>query len=277
MIYILGHSHAILPIRFMSAGAVAIDHYNFASAEQPVEFKELRCCAEYSLPEPARYFIIGGKSDVRASYATGAAGSKTITVTEAFMKLVQGMEHSHANQLFCFFNGAEYGVLSLIEHEVPYDFMRPGDDITAFAPPKQIVPLSIIRDQIGRVSQMTYAPLEALRAYLPEIRFYLICPPPPVGLNEQILAYRETFPEPLASAFRAGRKLNDPIIRLKYYQEYVSLLQSFAQHIKAQFIVPPPEACTREGFLSEAYWYDSTHGNEAYAKLVAGQIQECFQ
>jgi hypothetical protein len=68
--------------------------------------------------------------------------------------------------------------------------------------------------------------------------------------------------------------INAPSLRLKLWQVEVLAVQRICSNWNVEFVPPPREALTEEGFLDPAYRAeDGLHANSAYGELVLRQVE----
>lgn len=269
MIYIIGHSHAINPVQALSAAGTGIDHANWISDGAGKGFTPMELRPQFGIQDKAQYIILNPAKSMTASFGAAIPGQpRQISLSRPYHTLLQSMENAPTTRIFAFLQGNEAATLSLIENRPPLDFMRSGDKIPA-SPEHQIVSRALIQKHMLVMCMEATAMAEALRAMLPQAIIIMPAPPPPIPSAEQIMANPEAFGDMLKDC-----NITQASVRMKYYQEYMSLMHSVCEQLTLGFMVPPGQALTEDGFLAEGYWLGATHGNMRYGELVAAQIAE---
>jgi hypothetical protein len=168
--------------------------------------------------------------------------------------------------------GSQHVILSLIQHQVAFDFMMPGEageprpDVT-WIPYRQLKAqmASFVADKEGKK-------LERLRRAA-KCRFVHLQPPPPKPDSEQL----RNLAAPGALFRRNGiaeRGVSPASLRMKFWKLQVQVLSEIAHDLKFGLVPPPPESLDAGGFLRGDYSAtDATHGNAAYGELVIRQMQ----
>lgn len=220
-------------------------------------------------PEPAsaRFILVGGVAPplVRVD-AFGLFSVRRRYLGE----LDDGVAHldGRVDQVVSCFFGNEHSIFSLMEHPVPFDvFVGEADmRVDPEGPPRQVVPLDVLRRELATRANPTVLYCEILRSVFPEADVVHVMPPPPISDEEHIRARPELFVQLIEQYGVAPAAL-----RRKVYELYADVLCD-ALTPSGVRLLPAPEDALDHGFLRRDLWMESTHANHGYGRLVLEQL-----
>lgn len=226
--------------------------------------------------------------ETRVNWPLGRYGLTTIQVREKrFLPLtVAGKDGPEVNvelrsaissalsggsfrSVLCNVGGFEHTLLSLVNHPRRFDFILPSEEHLELSENAELLPYSAVI----RVLRAHRTPFLTIHRYLRSITdlpIIQICPPPPIGNDQHIIAHPGIFGEKIKDL-----GLSPPVLRYKMWRSYLSILQRECTELGSQLIEPPSDAIEQGKYLSESYWgIDPTHGNTAYGELILRQIDQ---
>jgi hypothetical protein len=169
--------------------------------------------------------------------------------------------------------GNQHAVYSTIQHQLPFDFLEPGEAALP-DPSRKIIPY--------RAVEMAFASglrrgdgrsLEAIRAAT-TARVVHIIPPPPKADNAFIHEHHESL---FASEGLASRGVSSPGLRLKFWKLQTRVLEMLCSEFGIEVMMPPAKTVDSRGFLRPEYYArDATHANWRYGERVVREIENRF-
>jgi len=164
--------------------------------------------------------------------------------------------------------GNEHSIFSLYEHPVPFDVLAGADDpgVGGDGPPRQIVPLEVVRRELRDRAEGLVRSCAALAALLPTTEVVQVMPPPPIADEAQIRRRPEVFVQVVEQFGVAPAPL-----RRKIYEIHEATLRDALSGVGVRLLSAPSDACD-DGYLAEPYWREATHANTAYGRLVLEQL-----
>gem|GEM_PF-2830913 len=271
MMYVLGMSHAINVLRVISREPLSFTHENWSALSTAGQFFDVHTKAGAIPGDKLKAFIASRASGWGsiAELRTLPDGQRQVVAVDGYINLLRSLQGEQVNSvLFSFVHGNEHSMLSLVQHEKPYDFYLPGHDDIQPIEGAQPLPLEIIQRQLEKALNPAIASLIMMRMQLPQMRLVHVLPPPPFASNERILKTPEVFREQLT---RYG--ISPLSLRLKYYFLSKQVLQQAIAPFNIQLLESPAAALESNGALKDEYAYGATHGNEAYGAQVFEQMQ----
>ena len=267
MIHIFGMSHAISVLEAFAGTALPVSHENFGqgSVSDP-EFAEIEAL-------PGCPAALGRIKAFVVPINHGMGGiawfeRNSLKMHPKFRLLLQQIISSGEKDfIFSFVHGNEHSILSMVQHEVPYDFVLPFRPRLPVRPEFQIVPYGAIQKQIRSAMIPTIAIMASMRQTCRNMKVVIVAPPPPTPSEAQILRMPEAF---RGEFERFG--VTPASIRLKYYLLYCAELTSALKTLEVSVLNAPPDTVDTDGFLREPYWLAATHGNVAYGSKVLEQM-----
>ncbi len=269
--YVLGMSHAINVLRAASISPLAFTHENWSTLTSAGEFFDVKTKFGMSPGDGLKAMIISRASGWGsvAEIRTLPEGGRQVVAVDGFINLLQSLESVQDNGiLFSFLHGNEHSMLSLVQHEIPYDFRLPGHEDLPPVRGAQPIPLESIRKQVERALNPTIAALAMMRLKLPRMRLVHVLSPPPIESAARIMQTPEVFREQLAVCGVSPLSL-----RLKYYFLTIDVLRQAVAPFDIRLLESPAEARAASGALLDQYAFGATHGDEAYGALVFKQMQ----
>lgn len=271
MIYVLGMSHAINVLKAASAGTLAMTHQNWSEMTSGGAFFDVNSKPALVHEGRLKAFVVsratgwGSVAEIRSQ----ADGQKQLLAAEGYVNLLLALEAlQEGNILFSFMHGNEHSMLSLVQHETPYDFQLPWRPDLALLPGRQPIPFEVIKRQVEKALNPAIACVAMMRNKLTTMRIVHVAPPPPVASEARINQAPEVFREMIE---RDG--ITPLSIRVKYYLLAVRVLAESLVAFNVSLLECPPEALGPDGALKDELTYGATHGNEAYGELVLRQMQ----
>jgi hypothetical protein len=162
--------------------------------------------------------------------------------------------------------GNRHNVIGLTNHPVRFDFVLPDDD-QPLDGAAALVPYSLMRRYLTRVTQGHLEVLALLRRHAPGPLFHVESPPP-VPSADHIRRHPGRFSKEIDELGVAPASL-----RYKLWRAHSSLFRDACDALGITFIAAPAEMQDERGMLVEAAWNpDPTHGNAQYGACVLDQI-----
>ncbi|HEY6897982.1 MAG TPA: hypothetical protein VI279_12025 [Rhodocyclaceae bacterium] len=272
MIYLVGMSHAINVLKVCSREPLGFSHDNWVAQFSAGQFFDLPLKPGVLPEDVLKVFIItpaegwGSVGEFREQ-----DGKQEVVVVPGYVDLLKSIAPESA-AVFSFINGNEHAALSLVQNRAPFDFVLPGDMEASVLPGHQVIPIEVVTRQMERALGPTIAALGAMRIVLPQTRLIHVVSPPPIASEARIKQYPEIF-----SGSFAECGVTPLSLRQKYFALYVRILQQKLAPYRIELLMPPAAALDANGALPDDYAFGCTHGNEAYAALVAAQMQRALQ
>jgi hypothetical protein len=168
------------------------------------------------------------------------------------------------------FGGNAHSVLSLMQHQRPFDFVLPEAADLPVDLEAEILPAAYVQAVLQAQMDRYLYQLYQLRRAVSD-RILALAPPPPIGDDAFIAGKLDAF---FHQNF-AGRALAAPALRRKMWLLQTRLQKRLCNEIQVGLIEPPEESRTPDGFLAPAcYGHDATHGGARYGELLLQQIEE---
>lgn len=190
-------------------------------------------------------------------------GPGDIAVEEA---LQAAAELSAADLVAVSWIGTYHNIFGLVQHERPFDFFEPGSSQDP-DPSMEIIPYAVLRDHFMQTisgDSFTKKVGQATKA-----KFVIPATPPPKGDNDFIGARMKNYRG--IDVAKAG--VTAAHVRAKLWRLEMKCIEAYCSTIGAQFVSPPAEAVTEDGYLrANFYGNDATHANAAYGALVKAQL-----
>jgi hypothetical protein len=176
----------------------------------------------------------------------------------------------HRRLVASMIGGNFHNTFGLIENVVRFDFAVPGEDDFVLAEDRQLITYELIKHYFADLMNRGFLQsIKALRDFYAPCRFIHICSPPPIADNDHIISNP-------GGVFRSKVQLGvtPSKLRRKLYDLHSHVVESFCKVEGIDFLLPPGQAVTGDGFLARPYWMaDPTHANAAYGQLVLDQLQ----
>jgi len=271
MIYVLGMSHAINVLKAASVGPLAMTHQNWSEMTSAGEFFDVQAKPALIPEGRLKAFIVSPASGWGsvAEIRTQPDGQRQIVAAEGYIKLLQSLQPvQDQGTLFSFMHGNEHSMLSLVQHDRPYDFTLPWRQDLPLLPGRQLIPFDVVQRQVEKALNSTIACAAMMRSQLARMRLVHVAPSPPVASEARINQAPEVFRERLA---KSG--ITPLSMRLKYYLLAVRMLRDALKQFNVELLECPPESVDADGAIQDELAYGATHGNEAYGELVLRQMQ----
>ena len=276
MIYLVGMSHGLSVVKAFDHSYAAIDIVDFERVKPsdgplPVRFETLSDTRGRPALGGMKAFLISAKQrwfPLVEPPADGAERGPT-RAQPGFLELLAQIPQEPGTIVLSMLYGNEHSILSIVEHEVPYDFVYPPRPEIAPLPGRQIVPWPAVELHMWQILRPAARALAKLRQMLPQARIMHFAPPPPIGSAEQILSGPEALAEKLA---KAGG-ITPASIRLKYHHAQIAGLVKICADYRISLMGPPKGALTSDGLLRPEFWCGATHANAGYGDLVLDQIE----
>jgi len=166
--------------------------------------------------------------------------------------------------------GNFHNTFGLIENVIKFDFPVPGEDDFVLANDRHLITFELMKHYFADVMNRGFLrSIKEVRDHYAPVRFVHVCSPPPISDSEHIASHPGgVFKDKVRLGVAPSR------LRLKFYDLHTSVIADFCENEGIEFLLPPSEAVTDDGFLVKAYWMeDPTHANEAYGLLVLDQLQ----
>lgn len=201
--------------------------------------------------------------------------TKTAEGEDVFNPAIVAAAHAacagHGWPLFLtLFGGNAHTVLSLMQHQRPFDFVLPEAPDLPLAAQTEILPAGYVQALLQRQMDPYLYQLYQLRRAVSD-RILAVAPPPPIG-DDRFIADR------LDAFFRqnfSDRALSPPALRRKMWLLQTRLQKRLCDEIQVGLAEPPSESWTPDGFLDPAcYGQDATHGGPRYGELLLQQIEQ---
>ena len=164
--------------------------------------------------------------------------------------------------LFCSLGGGEH----------PKLWSYNGTTETFGAEQDPLIP-SEVRQYFVERAEQKFVWLNILRAKRDFKNVYFLSAPPPPKSNQFCVDLRV---EKLATGGRTIEPRPDlftpPETRLRTWEIMEQVNRDFCSDLSIPYIHPPEAAVEDDGFLKEAYWRDSFHGNVEYGRLCLEQL-----
>jgi len=270
MIYLIGMSHAIAPLR-VACEAYAMTAAQWDAHAAAERFAELPL-KPGALPAPMVRALVAGEGWHRLAHTSSLGGAEQIAVLPPFLRLLQSIGAGQPGDVLISMIGGNEHTQSLVQHPQPYDFDLPSRRELGMLPGRQPVPLAAVKAQLAEAMNPTLSALAVLRRVLPGMRLIHVAPPPPIGSEATILAAPEIFEAELR---RFG--ISPLNLRLKYYSLFHELLRPVLDGYDIELLPPPAAALRPDGALADGFTHGCTHGNLAYGELVLQQLRETLQ
>ena len=164
--------------------------------------------------------------------------------------------------------GTFHNRFSLVQHELPFDFIMPGED---YMPVEGtvLVPYNTVYDEMKSFLQRNRS-IVKIRDRAPCRVSHISTPPPKQDnefIRERVKKYRDKIVDETG--------ISAPGLRLKAWKLEARALGEFCSERGVIFVPAPGTCCDTEGFLKEEYYaQDATHANELYGRLVMQQLSE---
>lgn len=267
MIYILGMSHAISTIDAFAGPGSPFTLENWITDGGPT-FQPVPGADPGAPFDQIHANLLGPRfgppllpQDGKAPTANGP-----FVVNGRYVRMLRGVDPDKV--LVTSINGNEHSVLSMVQHPVPYDFVLPWKTELGVIPGRQILPYTVVQQQVRDSIDLAVQTFRAIRIALPRTRVVQVMPPPPIPSEAHILRSHEPIVRNLKSIYR----ITPLSIRLKYHALYIHELIDQLRGMRIEWLLPPPAAVAPDGSLLEPFWREATHANTAYGTLVMEQI-----
>jgi hypothetical protein len=159
--------------------------------------------------------------------------------------------------------GNVHNIVGLFENPVPLAIANNKGHVVPEDSARFLVPKEMMRSWFSQTHEKVFQLAAAFADTFPNSRMMHLCPPPPIGNTEPILANPGVF------ADKAHLGIAPRALRMALYELQVWVYRDIAERLSAQFILAPKEACDDDGFLLSEYAVgDPTHANAAYGQLV---------
>ena len=226
-------------------------------------------------PVRARFILAGGVAphfislDPYAFMRIDAGG--ILSVRRRYLDaLDDGVTHldGRVDQVVSCFRGNEQTIFSLMEHATPFDVLVDRADVaaTSSGPPRQIVPVELVRRELGARAYPTVFYCRMLRSLFAEQDVAHVVSPPPIADEGYIRERSEVFARVIEEFGLAPAAL-----RRKVYRLYVDVLQAGLRGSGVRLLTAP-EASSVDGYLKAEFWSEATHANHRYGRLVLEQL-----
>jgi hypothetical protein len=271
MIYVLGMSHAINVLKAASVGPLAMTHQNWSEMTSAGEFFDVQAKPGLIHEGRLKAFIVSPASGWGsvAEIRTQPDGQRQVVAAEGYIKLLQSLEPvQDQGTLFSFMHGNEHSMMSLVQHDMPYDFELPWRQDLPLIAGRQPIPFEVVQRQVEKALNPAIACVAMMRSQLARMRLVHVAPPPPVASEARINQAPEVFRERIA---KSG--ITPLSIRLKYYLLSIRMLRDALKPFNVELLECPPESSDANGAIRDELAYGATHGNEAYGELVLRQMQ----
>jgi hypothetical protein len=174
--------------------------------------------------------------------------------------------------VFLWVGGDRQHILSLLNHESPFDFVLPGEPDLPLNPAARILPHGLLQDVLERTSAWKLSLLRMLRSHISGPMFQFQAPPP-VPSEEHLTAY----PGPAYQEKLAQYGLSPLSLRRKVWKVHSDMYEKACAALGIVFIKAPKEALDEDGNLTRATWnQDSIHTNYVYGRLLLEQMGQAL-
>lgn len=165
--------------------------------------------------------------------------------------------------------GEQAASAGMIAPDRPFEFYFPDETENGSGPIAEIIPFDAIlaacMDQHRLISPL----LTSLKPAM-SVPAIALCPPPPIGDAQFILASRPKHGN--ISEYLATRGLPPTKWRYRMWKLHALALRAIYEEQGIVFIEPPSESYDESGCLLQSYWSDVFHANVAYGRLLLEQI-----
>lgn len=202
--------------------------------------------------------------DIFASrFSAKRAGEGIIERKQALDILSRASEH---DTLVLMMNGNYFNILGLMQHPQPFNTFEGNDGP---APGETLIPARVLEAVFAdHVSRDTFLP--AARKVFNGTIFLMIAPPPKLDA-EYIKAKAERH---YKAAGIGDLGVSPANLRIKLWRMQERALQRFGAPHNASILEPPRAGVDSQGFLKEEFYYDATHANPAYGRLIVEHVVE---
>lgn len=177
----------------------------------------------------------------------------------------------HDGPLFSLVGGASYGVLGMLVHPRPWDFISPAFANAEVAVGYELIPFDAVKATLGALMQ-EYLMMMVELGHAARRGVYQIEPPPPYADAARIAPhiYWTLYPG-------MRQEISPAAFRLKLWSLQSQILREHCRANGITFVPHPPAAATLDGFMADKYFFDGAHANRAYGALVLRQMQEIHE
>lgn len=169
--------------------------------------------------------------------------------------------------VFSAVGGGVPGVMSLVAHPRPWDFVLPSHPDAPLAQGAEVLPFAAVRAAMAALLQDYLQIMRLVRQAATERMFHLQTPPPLEDGARVLLDVPWMFFPGLT------REVAPASLRLKCWRLHAELVSAFCRDAGVEVIPVPPQAIGPGGFLKSAHYLDAMHVNSGYGSLVLAQMR----
>lgn len=175
---------------------------------------------------------------------------------------------SHCGPVFSLVGGASYGVLGMLVHPRPWDFIPPNAVPAEVSADCELIPFGAVKEMLA-ASMHEYLVMMLQIAQNTRQKAYQLEPPPPHAEAARIA------PHIFWKLYPGMQHVVAPAaFRLKLWSLQSQILREQCSKYGVEFLPHPRRASAPTGFLADDYFLDGAHANRAYGALVLEQIRE---
>lgn len=173
----------------------------------------------------------------------------------------------HDGPIFSLVGGASYGVLGMLVHPRPWDFVSPGSIDPEEPVGYELIPFGAVKATLTALMQ-EYLTMIGQIAQCARRGVFQIEPPPPYADAARIAPhiYWSLYPG-------MRQEISPAAFRLRLWSLQSQILRDYCRDSGVGFVSHPASTATRDGFMADDYFFDGAHANRAYGTLVLRQMQ----
>jgi hypothetical protein len=288
-ILLIGNSHLVSVLdAALRLSGVAVEPGRMSELWRTGELESYDLTLPGREPVRARFIVVGGLAPPLVRIDGDAFmridPHALVSVPKRYLRaLDDGVSdlEGRVDQVVSCFLGSEHSIFSLIEHPTPFDVLLDGADlgVAPEGPPRQIVPLEVVRRELATRAKPTVTYCEILRSRFPEQDVVHLMPPPPIPDDEQVrLRPKGGAVEGLEGVVQAvyAQLIEEfgvapAALRRKVYLLFTDVLRAELGP-RGVRLLTAPETAVADGFLKPEFWMEATHANHGYGRLVLEQL-----
>lgn len=184
-----------------------------------------------------------------------------------FSAAIEQELRQHDGAIFSMIGGAAHGVLGILVHPRPFDFVLPGEPDLPMDPAAEILPARLVRSLLESLTN-DYLNLMSALSSLGGDRLFHVEPPPPYA---DAVRMHADIPWSLYPGML--QKISPASFRYKLWRLHSQIMREWCARAGATFVPCPPQTMDETGFMRPQYYGDGAHANEAYGECVLAQMR----
>jgi hypothetical protein len=174
----------------------------------------------------------------------------------------------HEGTMFSMVGGSAFGILGLLVHPRPFDFVLPESPGLFLDNSAELLPASLVRRLLEALMVDHLSIMADIRGHC-RGRLFHVEPPPPYADG---LRMQEDIPWDMYPGMT--RQVSPAVFRYKLWRMHSRILKDWCIGRDVGFVSCPPSAVDQDGFLASPFYSDGAHANEAYGALVLEQMRQ---